>query len=356
MTIIMFFSIDRKYYYTKILNLEFPYPRVLNSGLFPELNIKLIKMNNRNLLICLVFVLASINGTAQTGNNNKTSPVITDILSKETRDIYSRKGKIFLFWGYNRSAYSHSNIHFKGDGYNFSITDIRANDDPSKLSKVYVGPTTFTIPQYNYRIGYFLSDKMFVSVGSDHMKYNMAKQTTHLTGSVTKGINTGTYNNTEAVVGENSEVNNPGASVIDNLPGGFVTNFEHCDGLNDFSCEIGRLDQLWISNNHKHAFAVVGTAGLGMVIPDTDADILGQEPKHDMEANKKAYHLAGYSISATMGLQLDLFKHAFVLARLKAGYINLPDINTTAEGGKASQHFDFIEPMLVFGYTFHFKK
>ena len=179
---------------------------------------------------------------------------------------------------------------------------------------------------------------------------------TRLTGNINKGQNTGTYVNTPVEVGENADDYNPGPSVMDSLPKGFVSNFEHCDGLNDFSFEIGKLDQLWISNNHKHALAVVGSAGLGMVIPDTDADILGQPPKHDMGANKKAYHLAGYSVSATLGFQLDLFNHAFVLARIKGGYINLPDINTTIYGGKASQHFNFLEQMVVVGYNFYISK
>jgi hypothetical protein len=305
----------------------------------------------------MLLLLGSSHGIAQTIEGSSANTVaISSVLTKEVRDLYARKGKMFLSWGYNRSAYTHSNIRFSGDGYDFTIKDIRASDDPVRLSSVYYRPTTFTIPQFNYRVGYFISDKNYISFGSDHMKYTMAKQTTHLTGTIKTGVNDGVYNNTEVAVGENSEVNNPGPSIIDGLPGGFVSNFEHCDGLNDFSFEFGRLDQLWISNNHKHALTVTGSAGLGMVIPDTDADILGQEPKHDMEANnKKAYHLAGYSVSATMGLQFDFYKHAFVLARLKAGYINLPDINTTVEGGKASQHFEFIEPMVVFGYSFSIK-
>ena len=95
-----------------------------------------------------------------------------------------------------------------------------------------------------------------------------------------------------------------------------------------------------------------------MVIPDTDADVLGQPPRHDMEKGKEAYHLAGYSFSSTIGLQFDFLGHAYFALRLKGGYINLPDINTTAEGGKANQHFDFIEGMAVLGYTFsiHLKK
>ena len=311
-------------------------------------------MKNQKLLICVLLLLASFNGIAQSDTNNNHA--VTDNLKKETRELYARKGKFFLFWGYNRSAYSHSNMHFKGDGYDFRINDIRATDGPTPISSDYLSWNKFTIPQFNYRVGYFVSDKIFFSFGADHMKYAMAKQTTHLTGTITKSNSpntTGTYNDQEVLVGENCDENNPGPSIVDNLPKGYVSNFEHCDGLNDFSVECGKLEQLWISKNHKHALAVTGSAGLGFMLPDTDADVLGYPPKHDMEANKKAYHLAGYSVSATMGLQLDLFKHVFLLARLKGGYINLPDINTTTTGGKASQHFTFIESMCVLGYTFH---
>lgn len=276
-----------------------------------------------------------------------------DSVSKQVTDLYPRKGKFYFFWGYNRAAYSHSNMNFKGDGYNFSINDIRATDDPTPLTSEYIQPNELTVPQFNIRLGYYLDDKSFVSFGYDHMKYSMVTQTTHLTGTITKGNNVGVYENTEIIVGENADAGNPGPSIIDNLPKGFVSNFEHCDGLNDFAFEYGRLSQLWISKNHKHALAVVGTLAVGAVIPDTDADVLGQPPKHDMDKNKKAYHLAGYSFSTSMGLQLDLFRHLFILAKLKGGYMNLPDINTTIYGGKASQHFTFIEPIGVIGYTFH---
>ena len=308
--------------------------------------------------LCGLIFLLSIAGNAQDKLNTTERPgpkPIREVYKPETRDLYQRKGTMFIYWGYNRSAYSHSDMKFSGDGYNFNITDIRATDGPTEFSSVYYKPTTFTIPQFNYRIGYFIDDHNFISFGHDHMKYTIAKQTTKLTGTITKGENIGTYNNAEVMVGEDCESYNPGPSIIDNLPKGFVSNFEHCDGLNDFSIDGGRLEQLWISKNHKLVLAAMGSVGLGMVIPDTDADILGQPPKHDMEEGKKAYHLAGYSVSASLGLQFDFYKHFFVQARVKGGYINLPDINTTIYGGKASQSFQFIERMVVAGYTFHIR-
>ena len=275
----------------------------------------------------------------------------------ESRRIYKRKGNAYIYWGYNRAFFSKSDIHFKGEGYDFTITNITARDEPGGHDfMTYIKPNMFTIPQFNVRIGYFLNDKTYITFGHDHMKYTMDRQVTLLTGKISTGVNNGSYNNTEVLVGENSKSGVYQPSLVDSLPHGFVQEFEHCDGLNDVSFELGRLEQLWISGNTKHAFSVNGTFGAGMLIPDSDVDLLGQEPRHDMEAGKKAYHLAGYSFSTSLGLQFDFYKHFFMLGKLKAGYMNLPDINTTVGGGKASQHFEFIEPMLVVGYSKAFGK
>ena len=320
-------------------------------------------MKIQKLFFCVALLFAAFTGTAQFSKdtilsanaafNNPTHHL-------DTREIFQRKGKIFFYWGYNRSAYTNSDIRFSGDGYDFRIKNITAKDQPEKLSSVYVSPTSFTVPEYDYRLGYYINEKTFISLGEDHMKYSIDKQTTHLTGTVSKdnnnGKNIGGYSDQEVLVGEGSE--NPGnvPSIIDSLQQGFVSGFEHCDGLNDVSLELGRIEQLWIAKNAKHAFAVVGTVAVGMVVPDTDADVLGYAPKHDMEIGKKSYHLAGYSFSASIGLEFNFYKNFFLQTRLKGGYMNLPDINTTVEGGKASQHFSFMEPMLVAGYSHSFGK
>ena len=322
------------------------------------------------LFFILSWMFTSFFGVAQVGKDSLISsslepkaPVVGNL---ETREIFKRKGNFFFYWGYNRSAYTTSDIHFWGDGYDFTIHDVEAKDEPTTTFKTYIGPTSFTVPEYNYRLGYFLNDKTFISIGEDHMKYHIVKQAVRLNGSITYGSNIGNYDNTEVLVGEgrlSGHLRSPGnsgqvhhggngggsISIIDSLPKGFVSNFEHCDGLNDASLEFGRIEQLWISKNTKHALIVTGTIGSGLVIPDSDASVLGQLAYHNQE--KKTYHLAGYSFSASIGVQFDFCKHFFLQTKLKGGYINLSDIKTTIGGGKASQHFGFIEPMFVAGYT-----
>ncbi len=308
-------------------------------------------MSKFYLLIISFLVLTSVGFTQITLENNiKTENTNSGIM--ETRQIFKRNGTLYFTWGYNRGFFSHSDIHFTGDEYNFTITDLTARDDQDKHDLItYFKPNTFTIPQFNWRFGYYISDKTFFTLGLDHMKYAIDKQSTLLTGTITSGKKMGTYNEAEVLVGEDAHSGVHQMALLDSLPGGFVEEFEHCDGLNDLGIEMGHLEQFWISKNGKHSISMNGTFGFGMVIPDSDTDVLGHKPKHDMEAGKKSYHLSGYSISASFGLQVDFFTHFFVLGKLKAGYMNLPDITTTVEGGRAEQHFNFIEPLLVVGYS-----
>jgi len=313
-------------------------------------------MRKINIASFLMLSFTSLISTAQVTPENVSAAITPTSISvagnTESREIFKRKGNLYLSWGYNRAVFSKSDIHFTGDGYDFTITDLTARDQPGGHDFLtYIKPNMFTIPQFNWRFGYFLTDKTYVTFGSDHMKYNMDKQVTLLTGTITGAVNPGTYNNTEVIVGEGAESGVYMPGLVDSLPAGFVSEFEHCDGLNDFAFELGHLEQLWISNNNKHAFSVHGTFGAGMMIPDSDTDVLGHEPRHDMEAGKKAYHLAGYTLSASIGLQFDFFSHFFLLGKLKAGYTNMPDILTTVEGGRASQHFNFLEPMVLVGYS-----
>ncbi|MFB0925367.1 MAG: hypothetical protein QMB65_08805, partial [Vicingaceae bacterium] len=75
--------------------------------------------------------------------------------------MHSNKGKIYAFWGWNRGWYSNSDIHFTGDNYDFTLNDIEATDRQSPFNMgVYFGITTITIPQTNFRLGYFINDNI----------------------------------------------------------------------------------------------------------------------------------------------------------------------------------------------------
>lgn len=240
------------------------------------------------------------------------------------------KGKFFAFWGWNRSYYTNSNIHFKGSDYDFTIHQVKAHD---KLSTVnyhnYLQLDRITIPQTNFRIGYFFKDDMAISIGVDHMKYVMDQnQTVNISGKVRPGF-------------ENHV--NPDGSV--KLTEDFLM-FEHTDGLNYINAEFEYYKNFYKYQNLKINGLVGG--GAGFLLPKTNATLMGNE-RHD------DFHLAGFGLNAKVGVDVLLWDLFFLRCEGKEGYINMPSIRTTSSSkDKASQHFWFAEIDFLFGFAWHF--
>jgi len=257
----------------------------------------------------------------------------TLIFSQENKQSFfkhvDRKGEIFLTWGWNRSQYTDSDIHFKGDGYKFTLNNVTASDRPSPLSaETYLDPRNVTIPQYQYRIGYYINDHYAISFGFNHMKYVMDQnQTVKIDGHINTpeaGDYNGTYNNDDI-----------------ELTTDFLT-LEHTDGLNFLSFQLDRIDAFWVSKNKKHSLNLTEGFALGMMFPRSDVNLFGE--------GKNEWHIAGYGISAHVGLRFDFFKYLYIQGQLEGGFIDLPDIITTGkEGAKAKQNFFFLEQMIMIG-------
>ena len=250
------------------------------------------------------------------------------------------KGKFFVAFGGNRDDYSKSDIHFKGQYFNFTVSDAAANDKPKGWQVDYINPTRFTIPQTNMKFGYFINDHYAIALNIDHMKYVFdQRQTANVTGTINLpasepgSIYNGTYNNTP----------------IDFTNGTFLK-FEHTNGLNYVHPEISRFDDLSklfkIGNTDKFQVNIIEGVGAGVLYPKTDATVLG-EREHDR------FHVAGYGVSAKAGLNFTFFKYFFIQTELKGGYINMPDIQITFDkSDKASQHFLFFETIIYAGVAF----
>lgn len=247
------------------------------------------------------------------------------------RDHHTRKGDFYFYWGWNSSQYTKSNIQFSGEGYNFQLANVIANDRPTGLNvDPYFHPRRFTIPQYNFRLGYFLSDRYSLSFGVDHMKYVvLADQNVRISGEI---MNSDTdYNG--VYTGENILIEE-----------GFLE-FEHTDGLNFINLEARRMDELL--SYHYFTLALTEGLGGGIVYPRTNATLLDKE-RYD------EFHLAGYGLSSVLGLQLAIGRHFFIQSEFKGGYVNLPSIRTTSSAAdKAAQSFWFGQFNVVFGSSWN---
>jgi hypothetical protein len=249
------------------------------------------------------------------------------------------KGKFYVYWGGNRESFSKSDIHFKGDDYDFTLYDVQAGDKPKGWHIDYINPARMTIPQTNLRIGYFINDHYNISIGVDHMKYVMNQNQIATIGGVVG-----------ASYPDHAGVYLPsGNNTVDLSDGSFLT-FEHTDGLNYISTEIGRVDDISklfkIANTDKFQINVLEGIGGGILYPKTNAKLLGKD-RHD------DFHVSGFGVSAKVGLNFTFFKYFFLQTELKGGFINLNDIRTTnSTSDSASQQFFFLQRIIVFGGIF----
>ena len=244
------------------------------------------------------------------------------------------KGKFYFYWGGNRETFSTSDIRFKGSDYDFTIYDVVAHDKPKGWHIDYINPARMTIPQTNFRMGYFINDHYNISLGIDHMKYVMLQNKT-----VTYS---GNYPNAE------SYNENPNGNQL-TLDESFLT-FEHTDGLNYINTEITRVDDfshvLKLPNIDKFQINTLGGIGIGLLFPKTNATVLSKE-RHD------DFHVSGYGASAKVGLNFTFYKHFFIQTELKGGFINMNDVKTTAlNEDTAEQQFWFLQRIIAFGGIF----
>ncbi len=244
------------------------------------------------------------------------------------------KGKFFVSWGGNRESFSSSDVTFTGKNYNFTLYNITAHDKPKGWQIDYVNPGRMTIPQTNFRLGYFITDHYSVTIGLDHMKYVMDQY-----GAATyKGYypDAGTYDETL-----------PGNQVL--LTEKFLT-YEHTDGLNYIHPEVSRFDDVSklfkIGNTDKIQINVTEGIGGGILYPKTNTKLLGKD-RHD------DFHVSGYGVSAKAGINITFLKHFYVQGELKGGYINMGAIRTTkSTDDSASQEFYFFQRIIEFGGIF----
>ena len=263
--------------------------------------------------------------------NSIIAQEITEIQTKYTTH---NKGKFFISWGGNRDTYSKSDITFRGKDYNFTLENVQAQDKPKGWHVDYINPAKMTIPQTNFRMGYFVSDHYSVAIGVDHMKYVMLQ---------------------DKAVTINGHYPNPGSydELLANnqvlLTAEFLK-YEHTDGLNYVNTEFSRHDDISslfnIRNTDKIQVNLTEGVGFGLLYPKTNTTLLGKD-RHD------DFHVSGYGTSLKAGLNVTFFKHFYIQGELKGGYINMQDIRTTqSTEDSASQDFFFFQRIIAVGGIF----
>ena len=268
-----------------------------------------------------VFLLVGLNFAFGQNIENKKNPL-------------GKKGQVLLFWGWNRAVYSDSDIHFKGNGYDFMLYDVVAHDRPSEFTyHNYFQPDRITIPQTNIRAAYFVKDELALMIGIDHMKYVMDQdQRVKFSGNISDPA--------YAAMVQNGSIN-----LLDEK---FLT-FEHTDGLNYINIGLEKFKNVYDKENFDIVWSYGG--GLGPLFPKSNVKLFGNE-------RSDRFHVAGFGLDLRTSLNFVFWNHIVARVEAKGGYINMSDIKTTLnnEPDKAMQDFVFGQVNFGIGYTFNTRK
>ncbi len=251
-------------------------------------------------------------------------------------NVFAQKNKLlkgmYLQWGYNKEWYTRSNIRFKlSNGDDFTFVMAKAHDKPD-LDAVYKNPVEISIPQYNYRIGFYLNENKTkaIELNFDHIKYVVTDwQKVRVKGRI-----------------GGKQVD--GDSILD--PNNFV-HLEHTDGGNLLHVNYVQQKTLYMNNaKSRPLINLIWKLGAGINIPRTDFTYHGDRYNND-------FHIAGYNLSAEAGARLYLSKRFFVEGTGKTGYvryINALANTNTLKGDRVTHGFGYFEFIGLFGYDFKF--
>lgn len=239
---------------------------------------------------------------------------------------------MYVQWGYNTEWYTKSNIHFKmSNGNNFILHHAKAHDKPD-IDAVTKKPLEVSIPQYNYRVGFYLDKKhtTAIEINFDHPKYVVTDgQNVHVTGKI-----------------DGKPVD--GDSILNRAT---FLHFEHTDGANWL--HINYVKQHVLFTTKKKARPLVSyiwKAGAGINIPRTDFTWRG-------ERLNNRFHVAGYNLGVEGGVRLYPLKKFFFEFTGKTGYVRY--INALADtpsqkGNRATHGFGYFELIGLIGYDINF--
>jgi len=262
-------------------------------------------------------------------------PVNGQMKKRKPKNSFA-KGALDVYWGYNRSFYTPSTLTLSGDGYDFSLSKLEASDRPEKSIGTYVNPKTFTVPQFNFRMGYTFWNNYHLSLGYDHMKYVIGNnQSAPLRVYIAPGLDTqwsGYYTGESMLLNEDH------------------FQYENTAGMNYIRLQFSRIDQ-WFRTRNSGWFAVNTLMGIsaGMILSQNTFNFAGR-------FDQKTLSASGYGISGHLGLRLEFWRHLYVQTNLAGGFIHQTGVRTRQNGPDlATQKFGYLATETVLGFIFYIR-
>jgi hypothetical protein len=238
---------------------------------------------------------------------------------------FEKHGSFYFSWGYNTEWYTHSSIHISQPSLNSDFTFINAVAHDHKGWDNNLFHKDLSIPQYNYRIGYFFNKKQDwgFEINFDHTKYVVSTdEAVHLKGKVM-----------------GREVD----SMMVPSEGRFLWQLNN--GANFLQFNLVKKLKIIDAFSSKFQFDVLLKAGVGPVIPHVENTIFGHN-------NIPHFQFGGWNADADASVKLTFFKYFFLEYQSKVVYGRY--FGLRVYDGLADQHFGCFEVALVAGGTFKF--
>lgn len=254
-------------------------------------------------------------------------PILTSAQAKK-----KKRGEFYLSWGYNTEWYTKSTIKIYQPelGNRFRFVNVKGHDhrgwDEGLFSKA------LSIPQYNYRLGYFFNDKnnLGVEINFDHTKFIFAdNQQVHVKGSFGSKSYDGTV-----LFKDNSNESNPDSSSYY-----FLNN-----GANFLLFNIMKRWHWYTNKKENVKVDFLGKAGIGPVIPHV------QNKFFDQPENNPHFQIGGWNTGLEGAVRSTFFRHVYLEFAGKLDYARYSGLKIYK--GTARQAFGTAELILNLGVTF----
>lgn len=246
---------------------------------------------------------------------------IFSVFKVNAQNSSTKRGDLYFSWGYNTEWYTRSNLHIKQPGLNndYTFTRIKAHDRVGWDQQLF--KKGLTIPQYNYRLGYFFNQEKGwgIEINFDHTKYVVEEgQDAVIRGKL----------NDKMVDTAVSFVKDDGFYYFLNNGANFLL-FNLVKSQNLFSTKDGNL-----------RLQFLGKAGIGPVIPHVENSLFGN-------ANKPHFQLGGWNAGVEAALKASFFRYMYLEYSNKLDYARYSNLKIYE--GTAKQAFGTYEMVLSLG-------
>jgi len=239
-----------------------------------------------------------------------------------------RIGEFYFSWGYNKDYYTNTDVSIQQPSLNnnFTFKNTQLVDHPGWDEALL--SMELSIPQYNYRIGYFIDkDKdLAFEINFDHTKALFKND------QIVRMV--GTYHNRQV----------DSSFVFSKTGTGTSKNYYYLNnGANFLLFNIVKRKRF--NKFSKSPFALDGLAkiGIGPLIPHVENSLFG-------EKNEQKFQFGGWNTGVEYALRSTFKKHIYLEFAGKLDYAYYYGLDVYQ--GKAKQAFGTLEFILNLGYTF----